>query len=285
MSILKTIVPKPGRLFAPPLRESSPRDRRQRELMIGSLCILLLALGILLWHDRDFWIPPDDADVDQPVEVPLVVHTPTPKATPAPAANVAPAAQPNRKIEHRQAKLHAPSPSVQTATNAAPNNDDDSGITVTNRTVLPPLDVEVVAGDTRRVIKPGNNSLHVDLQPAPVPQAATEAPEPEITANVTTNAAERVEISANASNIVASPTSPSYPLLARQMRVQGRVVLLALIGKDGIIQNLHLVSGPPILAAAAEDAVRQWHFKPHVERNEALETQARITVNFTISTN
>jgi outer membrane biosynthesis protein TonB len=46
-----------------------------------------------------------------------------------------------------------------------------------------------------------------------------------------------------------------------------------------------LVSGPRILASAAEDAVRQWHFKPHFEGSEAVETQAKITVNFTISTN
>ena len=78
---------------------------------------------------------------------------------------------------------------------------------------------------------------------------------------------------------------PNYPLLARQMKVQGSVILQALIGKDGIIQNLRVVSGPHILASAAQDAVRQWHFKPHFEGSEPVETQAKITVNFTISTN
>ena len=84
---------------------------------------------------------------------------------------------------------------------------------------------------------------------------------------------------------MAHPVRPNYPLLARQMKVQGSVVLQALIGKDGIIQNLRVVSGPHILSGAAEDAVRQWHFRPHLEGNEAVETQAKITVNFTISTN
>jgi protein TonB len=92
-------------------------------------------------------------------------------------------------------------------------------------------------------------------------------------------------MSADASAIVTSPVKPSYPMLARQMKVQGSVILLALIGKDGIIQNLRVVSGPHILASAAQDAVRQWHFKPHMEGAEAVETQAKITVNFTISTN
>jgi outer membrane biosynthesis protein TonB len=46
-----------------------------------------------------------------------------------------------------------------------------------------------------------------------------------------------------------------------------------------------VVSGPDILASAAQDAVRQWHFRPHLEGKEAVETEAKITVNFTISTN
>jgi TonB family protein len=285
MSMLKTIVPKPGRTLPAQFRAKSREDRRQRDLMIGSLCILLLALGILLWHDRDFWVPPDDADVEQPapVEAAPVARTPVSKSFSVPVLITPPAAKSSHKTIRRSAKAAVPSQNVEAAT------DDGSGITVTSRTVLPPLNVEVVVGDTHRVVQPGNNALHVDLQPdsqpTPPPQAAVEAPVMETAANVTTNAAERIQMSANASSVVASEVRPSYPLLARQMKVQGRVILLALIGKDGIIQNLSVVSGPPILASAAEDAVRQWHFKPHLEGKEAVETQAKITVNFTISTN
>lgn len=254
--------------------------------MVGSLCILLLSLGILLWHDRDFWVPPEDADVDQPApaEIAPMVKTEPSKSVRVPLVVTAPAATPHKRVRNSSysTKVSVPSP----AADADP--DDGSGITVTSRTVLPPLNVEVVAGDTHRVVQPGNNALHVDLQPdqpAAPPQAAVEAPETTTAASVTSNAAERIEMSANASTVVASEVRPSYPLLARQMKVQGRVILLALIGKDGIIQHLNLVSGPPILASAAEDAVRQWHFKPHLVGKEAVETQAKITVNFTISTN
>ena len=69
------------------------------------------------------------------------------------------------------------------------------------------------------------------------------------------------------------------------MRVQGSVILQAMIGRDGLIQDLRILSGPPILATAAEEAVRQWHFKPHFVGSEPVETRANITVNFTISTN
>jgi protein TonB len=153
----------------------------------------------------------------------------------------------------------------------------------TTRTVLPPLEVEVVAGDSHRTIRPGSNSLRVDLQPGTAPQ--TDAGTTETAANVTNNAAERVQISRDTADLVRTSVRPGYPLLARQMKVQGSVILQALIGKDGTIQDLRVVSGPPILASAAQDAVRQWHFKPHYQGSEAVETQAKITVNFTISTN
>jgi periplasmic protein TonB len=148
--------------------------------------------------------------------------------------------------------------------------------------------MEVVAGDTHRTIRPGSSSVRVSLQPGAPAQPVTvpgATGDTQTAAKVTSDAAERMEITTNASEVVTSPVRPNYPLLARQMKVQGSVILLALIGKDGIIQNLRVVSGPHILAGAAEDAVRQWKFKPHIEGGEAVETQAKITVNFTISTN
>jgi protein TonB len=60
------------------------------------------------------------------------------------------------------------------------------------------------------------------------------------------------------------------------------VVLQALIGTDGVIQNLRVLSGPGILASAAQQAVREWRFKPIVQNGQAVESQAKITVNFTI---
>jgi protein TonB len=104
-------------------------------------------------------------------------------------------------------------------------------------------------------------------------------------ASVTSAAAERVQMSADTTEVVSHSVKPDYPLLARQMKVQGSVILQANIGSDGLIQDLQVVSGPPILANAAQEAVRQWHFKPRYRGAAAVETQAKITVNFTISTN
>jgi protein TonB len=100
----------------------------------------------------------------------------------------------------------------------------------------------------------------------------------------TPNAAAQVQLSPGTAQVVSRPVDPSYPLLAKQMKVQGAVVLEALISKTGSIQDIQVLSGPAILSAAAREAVRQWHFKPYYQNGRAVETEARITVNFTIST-
>jgi protein TonB len=96
---------------------------------------------------------------------------------------------------------------------------------------------------------------------------------------------DRVQLSPQTQQNVSVSVPPDYPLLARQMKVQGAVSLQALIARDGTIQELQIVSGPEILAAAAREAVKQWHFKPYLQNGQPVETQAKITVNFTISTN
>ena len=55
---------------------------------------------------------------------------------------------------------------------------------------------------------------------------------------------------------------PRYPALAIQARVQGQVVLRAMISREGAIENLQVLSGPGMLAPAALDAVRQWRYRP-----------------------
>lgn len=287
----KTIAPKAERDFlAEPHARASERlneDPKQRGLMLGSLCILLLALGIALWHERDFWFPDTDsvseAESDQPVKsVPAAsdVRVQPPSAV----AKLSPSAKSKHGTTRQTKTLATATPIPSTSAPALPL----PPVAVT-RTVLPPLEVEVVAGDTHRTIRPGTSSVRVNLQPGTTIESQQTnvgaVVETQTAANVTSDAADRMQISADASDIVARPVKPSYPLLARQMKVQGSVILQAMIGRDGIIQNLRLVSGPHILASAAEDAVRQWHFKPHLQDNEPVETQAKITVNFTISTN
>lgn len=78
---------------------------------------------------------------------------------------------------------------------------------------------------------------------------------------------------------------PAYPSIARTAHVQGAVVLAALIGKDGTIANLRLISGHPMLAQAAVAAVSQWRYRPYILNGEAIEVETQITVNFILAAN
>lgn len=73
---------------------------------------------------------------------------------------------------------------------------------------------------------------------------------------------------------------PAYPKQARGRKLQGTVVLQAIIDKKGKVNSLQLVSGDPVLAQAAADAVKQWRYKPYSHNGDPAEFQTRVTVEF-----
>jgi len=281
MSHLDTIVPKTDRRrLAGPLSRS-PQEPKQRRMMIVALALLLIALGFVLYRDRDFWFPDTQEAEDQPQVQPQGQS----QVQPLPAVVAKP-----RSAVHKQSHSTKDQPKQDLPKADAPADPSAPPFAVTaTRTVLPPLEVEVVAGNVHRIVHPNTHSVRVDLQPGvpsqPVADAPTTSNPTDTAASVTNNAAEHVQMSSDTAEVVSQPVKPDYPLLARQMKVQGSVILQALIGRNGLIQDLRVLSGPPILASAAQEAVKQWHFKPHYQGAEPVETQAKITVNFTISTN
>lgn len=76
---------------------------------------------------------------------------------------------------------------------------------------------------------------------------------------------------------------PSYPQLARSARIQGAVVLFAVISRAGTIDNLRVLSGHPLLVPAAIEAVRQWRYRPYILNSEPIEVETQITVNFILA--
>jgi periplasmic protein TonB len=76
---------------------------------------------------------------------------------------------------------------------------------------------------------------------------------------------------------------PDYPPLARQVRVQGLVVLRAMISRDGAIEDLQVLSGHPMLVKAAVEAVRQWRYRPYELNGEPVEVETEVKVNFVLS--
>ena len=77
--------------------------------------------------------------------------------------------------------------------------------------------------------------------------------------------------------------TPQYPSEAGRSRIEGTVVLMAVIGTDGSVKDVHVESGLPIFAQSAIDAVKQWRYKPYLIDGEPVEVDSRITINFTLS--
>jgi protein TonB len=77
--------------------------------------------------------------------------------------------------------------------------------------------------------------------------------------------------------------APQYPPEAGRARIEGTVVLLAVIGTDGSVKDVRVENGLPILAQAAIDAVKQWRYKPYLIDGEPVEVDSRITINFTLT--
>jgi TonB family protein len=226
--------------------------------MLIALGVLLVALVAVVLKDWDFWFPPNEEVQD--ASAPRRKTAATVSTTPNPAL---------AKAEKKPAKASEPAASVPFSA-------------TTERAALPPLQIEVVAGNRHTKLPAKSGAIHLDMDSGAA-SPASEAPAAAPPAVV--SAADRVQLSPQTTQSVTVSVPPDYPLLARQMKVQGAVILQALISREGSIQELQIVSGPGILATAAREAVKQWRFKPYYQSGQAVETQARITVNFTISTN
>lgn len=95
---------------------------------------------------------------------------------------------------------------------------------------------------------------------------------------------QRIRVSSGVvSGLLVRKVAPVYPPLARQARIQGTVLLQAEISKEGSIINLQLISGHPMLAPAAIEAVKQWKYRPYLLNGEPVEVETQVQVNFTLS--
>ena len=119
----------------------------------------------------------------------------------------------------------------------------------------------------------GLGSLGVGAPPPPPPPEVKQA---QVTKQI------RVGGNVQAANLIKKIT-PLYPPLAKSARIQGTVRFTAIIGKDGTIQNLQLVSGHPMLVQSATEAVKQWVYRPTLLNDEPVEVITQIDVNFTLS--
>ena len=238
----------PTRHVLPAQRRNSAQGQQPRKLL-AALALLLVALAVLLIKDRDFWFGTEQATIESDMPATQAASQPTASA---------------HLQAHVAAKKQLPALKIQ-----EPAKPADNSATI-SRTVLPPLDVEVVAGQAHKRLRPGNGVKIQVATPAAEPTPAEDL-------RATTNAAERESVTSS----VQAEEKP-YPALAQHMNVQGSVVLQAIISAAGQIEDLKVLSGPAILASAARQAVMEWRFKPMFQNGQAVESKAKITVNFSI---
>jgi TonB family protein len=254
--------------------QAGPADEQPRRLQIA-LALLLIALAFVIVKDRDFWFGSDDAiesDATNSQIIPNMVSATPAKTAQLPVAHTA--AVKNQVAKNQVTKKTA------TTTVIEPSHPDvaqsDLPVLATSRAALPPLDVEVIAGDNHRTVHPGTNVAKVEIPKDSNRVSAVTS------ATLTTNAAQHERLTTSSFPEIRQTVDATYPLLGQHMRVQGSVVLQAVVGTDGNIEDLRVLSGPSILTAAAQQAVRQWRFKPYLQNGQPVETKATITVNFSI---
>lgn len=247
----RTMAGAPGRYGA--------QVQQPRKLMLA-LVLLLVALVAILIRDRQFWFGSEEAVIESDVPATQPAAVPSPAVTSSSPS--APAVATKKPVAPAQ-------------TSSQPTATEAPAVTAT-RTVLPPLDVEVVAGESHRSVRPPSNVTKVQV--SKTPQITPEAP----AASITNQAAEHAPIAAAPARTTQTEIHATYPVLAQHMNVQGSVVLEAVIATDGSVENVRVLHGPAILANAAQQAVREWRFKPIYQNGQAVESKANITVNFTI---
>lgn len=266
-------------------RPNGAHDAKQRRRMWLAILLLLTAVIVIVVKDWHVWFPPADgsateAEVTQPARPTSepVVNAPPVETQPT-EAKKHPAAKP---AVHSKAEPH-PKPENKTLIPAAEASAPKESVTAATPGRTPPLALQVVTGDAFQKLYPGNEGLRVELQLGSR-GFAKYSEKVALSSAPLSPAAERAPISTDVTRVPVQPAAAPYPTLAQKMKVQGSVVLQAVIGSDGLIEDLRVLSGPALLASAAREAVRQWHFKPYLQNGQPVETLAKITVNFIIST-
>jgi protein TonB len=117
----------------------------------------------------------------------------------------------------------------------------------------------------------------------PLTVAAIKPPDPPPAPPVTKPTTKPLRIANMQASQLIHQVQPTYPAVAKQVRVQGIVEFTAVIGKTGGIEHLQLVHGHPLLVKAAEEAILQWKYKPTLLNGEPVEVITDIVVHFALT--
>lgn len=266
------------------------RDKNWRALaanpvvLAGATLILVLLIGGIVWHAHRSHVTNDSVKAME-------------KAPEQPAANTQPGLVTNSVAQPVAASPSTANPTKPPDLNAKqnaqpgkeaqqkPENQPDNAPRQTAVLSLPmpaPGDVTVA----RRPEAPANDTIEPPSSiPGALPNTSANlgAIAKDVPVAVPTLTQQKLRVSSGvAQGQLTHKVNPQYPPEAFQSRVHGTVVLQALIGKDGAVKNLKVVSGPPMLVKSATEAVKQWRYKPFTLNGEPVEADTQINVNFSL---
>jgi len=263
----RPVVPAAGlkTLFEDSLLEASSGQRKRRTWATLMACVLqCLLIGVLIL------VPLWFTDVLPKQQLLTFLEAPPPPPPPPPPAAPTPKAVRVVKVASDIANGHLRTPDRIPAKVQMIREDDAPPPTAISEGVVGGVPGGVPGGQLGGVIGgiiSSNSSL------AAVPTLSKPAVMPQ-----------RVRVSQGVSKgLLVYHVDPPYPVLARQAHIQGTVVLTALIDKEGVIQNLQVVSGHPLLTPAAIEAVKHWRYKPFLLNGEPVGVETTVTVNFRFS--
>ncbi len=234
-------------MFEDALMESGNKRRRKSKWSLLAFLVNFAALvAVVIWP-----LLHPEALPTQMIATLMVAPSPPPAPPPA-----IPARRVQTRSEMLSTQLQAPSRIPK-------------AITQVDEVAMPPSIVQVIDGPGSDI--PGGMSTIIGAvaigQPSAVkPRAPTSL---------------KLSSGVMAGHLLTN-SFPQYPSIARAARVQGVVVLQATISKGGSIENLRVISGPPMLQQAALDAVRSWRYKPYLLNGEPIEVETTINVVFNL---
>ena len=249
-------------LFEDILLDSSGAQRKRRTWpTVMSFLLQLFVVGLLLLIPLWF----TDALPKQQLLVSLVAPPPPPPPPPPPAAS--------KPQTPRVVKV---STNIVNGQLRTPSKIPAKVMMIEEEDVPPPPPLGVVGG-----VPGGTAGGRLDGVIGGIINSSSSVAATSTTLPKPAPAVQRVRISPGViKGLLIHRVEPTYPSLAHQARIQGAVVMTAIIDKSGNVQQLQVVSGHPLLTPAAIEAVKQWRYKPFVLNGEPLEVETTVTVNF-----
>jgi TonB family protein len=258
-------------------------SRHRRDYRTGGLTVAVVALAVLLgWMvGRVGWKMSFNQAQSQiassPMETQIVAQTP----------RTAPTAIPQAIESGKMASVGAGAP-LASKPGAAGSADGNPGNKPETKAVTK---IVTKVGPKPEGVEPDGLVVYEQGKVVFRMPAAAKSPAPATDSGPVQDAAEKDgDGTPEASSVSPSPSGnyllervePRYPEEAKEQRIEGAVVLNALVGTDGAVRELKVVSGEPLLAKAATDAVSHWRFQPHRVNERPVEFETQITVNFAL---